>query len=323
MKRFFLSALLLAATSSFAATGDPALLTQVSDDAHAIERLAQVSKRGELPRDLVRRIVNEDIDQLRGKRSDGTYLYASFDRVESGRIQDDYTVQATSEDKAKIELKGQFVYRLVLEVPTRRLLVTKNRHIWVERIELEYIPQDNSVSKMQSIPIQAWLEPGTSKTFDFDEVGRQATVRVLARADKQHGYANVSLTLLKARVSDLPGSPYAELVANEKALLKALEAEDLSSIRNVAARVYEGIGLRQPAPMVASVPAPAPAPTTRSIDVIAPRPTSTGTAAAATAPSPDVYVELLSIEDLLTGTEPERREGTDRLHQLLRKLRPK
>jgi hypothetical protein len=316
MKRLSLFALLLAATSSFAATTDPSLLAQVSDDAHAIERLAQVSKRGEMPRDLVRRIVNEDIEQLRGKRSDGTYQYATFDRVEAGRIQDDFSVQATSEDKvAKIELKGQFVYRVLLEVPTRRLLVTHNRRVWVERVELEYIPQDNSISKTQSIPIQAWLEPGTSKTFDFDQVGRQATVRVLARADKLLGYSNVSLTLLKARVTDVADSPYADLVSNEKALLKALEADDLSSIRNVAARVYEGLNLRQP--MVASNTPP---PSSHSIDVIAPRPAAPETTAA---PSPEVYSELLAIEDLLTGTEPERREGTDRLHQLLRKLRPK
>jgi hypothetical protein len=321
MKRVTLFALMmLGAGVAFAATSDPVLLTQVADDARAIERLAQVSKRGELPRELVKRIVNEDIDQLRGKRSDGTYLYATFERVESGRIENDYSVQATAEDKvAKLELKGQFVYRLLVEVPNRRMLVTKNRHVWVERVELEYIPQNSSGSKIQSIPVQAWLDPGSSKTFDFDEVGRQATVRVLARGDKEQGYANVVLTLLKARVTDLPGSPYADMMANEKALLKALEADDLSSIRNVAARIHESLAGSRPQGFVTAEATPA----ARSIDVVAPRPSETPATATQATPNADVYVELLAIEDLLTGSESERREGTDKLHQLLRKLRPR
>ena len=35
----------------------------------------------------------------------------------------------------------------------------------------------------------------------------------------------------------------------------------------------------------------------------------------------DTLAELQAIEDLLTGTEVERRQGLDRLHQLLRRLR--
>jgi hypothetical protein len=36
---------------------------------------------------------------------------------------------------------------------------------------------------------------------------------------------------------------------------------------------------------------------------------------------PETLSELQAIEDLLTGTEAERRQGLDRLHQLVRKLR--
>jgi hypothetical protein len=39
-------------------------------------------------------------------------------------------------------------------------------------------------------------------------------------------------------------------------------------------------------------------------------------------PSVEVYMDLQAIEDLLTGTESEKREGLDRLHQLVRRLRP-
>jgi hypothetical protein len=36
----------------------------------------------------------------------------------------------------------------------------------------------------------------------------------------------------------------------------------------------------------------------------------------------EMHTELQLIEDLLTGSEAERREGLDRLHQLVRRTRP-
>ena len=39
------------------------------------------------------------------------------------------------------------------------------------------------------------------------------------------------------------------------------------------------------------------------------------------AASADIQGELQAIEDLMTGTEGERRQGVDRLHQLIRRLR--
>ena len=63
------------------------------------------------------------------------------------------------------------------------------------------------------------------------------------------------------------------------------------------------------------LPFPAPPP----VPVVA---TTSAPAASATALPAEAYGELQSIEDLLTGTDAERRQGLDRLHQLLRKIRP-
>src|SRR6202008_4399242 len=46
-------------------------VARVATDARVIDRVAEVS-RNDLPTDVLRRIVNEDIDLLRGKRADGT-----------------------------------------------------------------------------------------------------------------------------------------------------------------------------------------------------------------------------------------------------------
>jgi hypothetical protein len=47
----------------------------------------------------------------------------------------------------------------------------------------------------------------------------------------------------------------------------------------------------------------------------------TVTAATDTAAQVEMQTELQLIEDLLTGNEAERREGLDKLHQLIRKMR--
>ena len=286
-----------AATTLHAQT--PVPVARVSEDAKVVDRVAEVNKR-DLPRDLLRRIVNEDIDLLRGKRSDGTYQYAAYEKMEASRVTDSFSVDPEKKETV-LEVRGPFVYRLTLSAPSRRMLVTRNRRVWVDRVEIEYVPEKDPAKKSQIVNVGAWIEPGTSKNIDLDDIARQATVRVHAHADES-GYGNLVLTLIQARVFDDPHSPYADAVASEKAILRAIDHDDVASMRAMAQRIA---GTLQPS-AVASVPVkPAPA----SVDVVAPR------------ADPDLLAELQAIEDLLTGNETERRQGLDRLHQLVRRLR--
>jgi len=126
-------------------------------------------------------------------------------------------------------------------------------------------------------------------------------VRVYAHADDSYG--NLDLVLIQAKVFDDPASPYADAVASEKAILTAIDHNDVASIRAMAQRIA---GSMQPS--VAAVP-PIPPRPSATVDVSAPRADA------------EIYGELQSIEDLLTGSDSERRQGLDRLHQLVRKLR--
>ena len=285
---------------------------RVADDAIVLDRVAEVGKR-DMPRDLMKRIIAEDIDLLRGKRADGTYEYARYERIEAGRIDESFSIHPRENDDnlQKVELKGAFVYRLIVGSPSRRLVVTKNRRVWVERVELEYVPEGSSTTKTQSTPIEAWLDPGAVRPIDFPEIARQATARVFARADKQAGYGNLVLTLVQARVVDNPDSPYADAVASAKAVQRALENGDVASVRAMATRMRDTLRVSG---VTAVVTAPAPQPST------------TGRIAAPTTleptPTLEIYLELQAIEDLLTGQADERREGLDKLHQLVRRLRP-
>ncbi|HEX8411280.1 MAG TPA: hypothetical protein VF883_20640, partial [Thermoanaerobaculia bacterium] len=138
MKRLLI-ALLLATTIQ--AQEDVA--QRVADDATAIDRVAAASKR-DLPRDLLKRIIDEDVELLRGRRNDGTYQYATFERFDSGRISESFSVQHHGDRMEVLEIKGAYVYRVQIEVASRKLLVRKNRPVWIERVELEFLGERGS-----------------------------------------------------------------------------------------------------------------------------------------------------------------------------------
>jgi hypothetical protein len=286
-----IAAILFAVT----AATTPVPTAQIALDARVVDRVAEMSKR-DLPHDLLRRMLEADIELLRGKRSDGSYAYASHDRMEAGRREDSFSVEDPKKSM-RLELRGSWVYRLTIGVPSRRLLVTRNRHVFVERVEIEYLPEGGASTKVQTLDVNGWIEPGTSRNVDLDQIARQATARVYVHADPE-GYGNIGLALLEAKIFDNADSPYADAVSTAKAILRGIENDDVPSIRAMAQRLATDL---QPA--AAAVPA------TAAVEVTAPRAEA------------NIAADLQAIEDLLTGTETERRQGLDRLHQLLRRLR--
>ena len=100
-------------------------------------------------------------------------------------------------------------------------------------------------------------------------------------------------------------------MTNEKSILRAVDHDDVPAIRSLATRIIDATSVatsRTPGGHIEP-----------SIDIS----TLPAVAGGSRTPvvSPDVTVELQAIEDLLTGNESERRQGMDRMHQLLRRLR--
>lgn len=305
MKRLLLIALL--ATSAMA----QGPMSKVADDGLVIDRVGEASKR-DLPKDLLKRIVNEDIDLLRGKRPDGSYEYAKYERFEAARIAESFSINYRKDRMETVEVKGAWVYRVILEVPTRRLVVRRNRPVWIERIDAEFVPEGSTVAQRESFEVKAWLQPGEVRPFDLPAIAKQATVKVVATAEEKGGYANIDVSLVQARIVDATDSPYAEAVASAKAIQRALDNNDIQSMRTSARRMRTALGGTITTP-AATVPPLAPRPAVSEMTVTAPR-TDTATRL-------ELQTELQMIEDLLTGTEAERREGMDRLHQMIRRMR--
>jgi hypothetical protein len=184
------------------------------------------------------------------------------------------------------------------------MLVTRNRKVYLDHVDIDYIPiTPGAARKTQSVKIEEWIDAGQQRSVDFEAIAKEATVRVFAHADKSTGYGNLDLSLIEARVIDNADSPYADAVASAKAIQRALDHNDVSSIRAMAQRMYGDLVAKLPSSQVAVEE-------------------KSGNTATGQPGNPELLNELQSIEDLLTGTEAERREGLDRLHQLVRKLRP-
>jgi hypothetical protein len=300
MKKIFLALSIVVSV----AAGAQDVAQRVADDAIAIDRVGAASKR-DLPTDLLKRMIEEDIELLRGRRNDGSYQYASFERFDSGRISNSFSVQHHGDKMEVLEVKGAWVYRVMVEVPSRRLVVRKNRPVWVERVDVDYIAERGSSTERQSIEVKQWLKPGEFRPVDLPAIARQATVRVVTSVEKDAGYGNVEVSLVKARIVDNADSPYGDAVASAKAVQRALENNDVPSLRAMAQRMRSQLGggsVTRPSGSRVEVVAEAPA-------VLPPQ------------QDPAIREELQTIEDLLTGNEQERREGMDRLHQLIRRMR--
>ncbi len=142
------------------------------------------------------------------------------------------------------------------------------------------------------------------RPLDLPVIARQVTARVIATAEKEGGYGNVDVSLVQARIVDLPSSPYADAVTSAKSLLRALENNELAAIRTGAQRLRDSLG------------------GSGAVAVIAARPVAANNNTTVDRASQlELQTELQLIEDLLTGSEAERREGLDKLHQLIRRLR--
>jgi hypothetical protein len=322
MKKLGIVVLALLATPAFGqplTSGQVAPAERVGTDGLVIDRVAEVSKR-DLPTDLLRRMITDDLELLRGRRSDGSYDYATHERFEAGRVTNAYSIQPRSDKMQTVELKGDWVYRFVVEVPSRRMLVRKNRPIWIERAEVQYVPEGSTQAQQQTFDVKAWMQPGEVRPIDLPAIARQATVKLIATAEEKGGYGNVELALVQAKIVDKADSPYAEAVTYAKAVQRALDNGDIASLRSSAQRMRSALGgssatssITVSAPAIPVVARPAAPPPSSIASTAAPQDTATRV---------ELQAELQLIEDLLTGSESEKREGMDRLHQLVRRMRP-
>jgi hypothetical protein len=309
----FLAGALLAASLTAAEPELEAVSRSVHDDARTVQRISEVAGR-RIPQDVVSKILAEDLDLLRGRRDDGSYRFADYERSEEKRTIRRGAIRSTDENKLDwVDISGELSYRLVLEVPSRRMLVARNRRIWIERIELDYVPV-GGLRSTHTFPVERWIAPDGRLTFEFPQIAVKSTARIFARTDPADaGAATLEMSLLEPRLVDQLESPFYDDVQLVRSLLRHTERNDQPAIKKstdeLMARLAprgrpDASGEAQVETAMTALERPRSAIVQRSIDDRA------------------LFEELQTIQDLLTGFESERLDGMNRLHQLIRQLRP-
>ena len=194
------------------------------------------------------------------------------------------------------ELRAKNAFQLSIRVPTRRYLVVHNQPVHVEKVDLEYV-NEAGLRRFETIEVDQIIRSGDEKVVDIPEIATDVIATVYARSMGRT--ANLELALVLAQIVDNSDSPFFGAVQSVKLLQAAIERDDLSTTGTLSAALADRM-IHHGAP---GAPATRPAATVSPSDL-------------------DLLGELQAIEDLLTGTETERRDGLNLLHQLIRQLRP-
>lgn len=299
----FLAAGLVVAAQAAAQVDDREIARQVYEDAKVMRRIADVARR-DLPREVLQKIVDEDLDTLRGKISEYEYRYAAYARTEAGRKEERFTVKTNKEtpELESVEMKGDLAYRFRLQVPGRRMLVLGNRHVYVDRVELSYLPIGREAAVAASVDVKAWLEPGEERIIDVPQIARQATATVWASTDPGEK-GSLDVAVYRATLVDNPDSPFATVVRRIGVLDDAVRERDYRKLRNVADEMIALLETRAGTTAASRITALPPAPSSTQRD-------------------DDIYFELREIQVLMQGDEASRKEGLQRLARLVERLHP-
>src|SRR5436190_7558372 len=95
------------------ATADP-MNEMLSSDLRTIARVASVADDLDRSRQVLTAIVDSDIKTLRMPREDGSYKWASLQRVEGGRVKDEKSVEYvyTEKELRYVTVTGENGYRV-------------------------------------------------------------------------------------------------------------------------------------------------------------------------------------------------------------------
>lgn len=282
---------------------------RIYQDALVLQRIMQVSKK-EVPKDTLKAIAAETLEAVRGPRTDGTYTWANFARESAGTVTEGFPVEAKGKPTF-IRHRGEYVYRITLHVPTRRYVVRRNQKLLIERIDFDISPVGSDPAIVESMEVNEWMEPGAKREFELPAIARVARITVTAKTPEDGGTGGVELTLTKAKLVDDPRSPYARTAENLKSFLQRVEKGDRENLQTLSNLLASDPALVQAVDRIAEGPVPA-------------RDTAgaAGGESVAGLSRAELYIELQTIQDLLTGTPEERLKGMESLQQLSRKVRP-
>jgi outer membrane murein-binding lipoprotein Lpp len=306
-----LSALMIYAV--VAATTPDAKVDQVAADFRSLSRIAQLANNLNDSRQVMLAIVDNDLENLREKRPDETYRWASLQREEASRVKDQKSIERVSTEKElrEVTITAANAYRLEVSVPTKQSLFSSNNRVYVRNVLVDSTGFDGKISH-HDIPVDAWVSPGDSNGVALPEIGKnvKATVELGVESGDKRAVADVAL--LQAKLVDDPASAYFPVVQRLLKTREVLTQKDLN--RGFLKGTVDEALLSLPGEMDKRAAEQAAAAERRKQTAGA---IGTGDA------SPDVLAALQDIAHLLGGNLDDQTQARTKLQTLLDSLQPK
>jgi hypothetical protein len=204
-------------------------LALVATDLRALSRIAQLSSNLNDDRQVMLAMIDSDIENLRERRDDGTYRWASLQREEASRVKEEKAVERVQTEKElrEVTVTATNGYRVEVSVPTKRNLLSANNRVYVRNVLVDSTGFDGKVTH-QEIPVDAWVNPGDANGVALAEIGK--SVRATAELGVESGEkkAVATVAVLQAKLADDPTSPFFPAVKRLLQIRELSAAKDLN-----------------------------------------------------------------------------------------------
>ena len=297
---------------------DQAKLAGIAVDFKAIERIADLCEHFEACNPVIQKITEQNLEMLREARKDGSYRWASFQRVEARRSEKEIDINRvhSEQDLDVAEVTGKRAYSVVVSVPKKRGVFLANSKVFVRDITAEQTSADGTTTSKE-IPVGVWVNPGDSHTVPLDEISSSTRAKIRVGVSAGGTKAVASAALLQAGLVDDPLNPYHPAVKRFNAIAAIANEKNPSrgQLKTVAQEAY----LEVPGEMEKFTAA-------RDAKIalmkkLAETGEKAGTIALGDA-TPDVVHEIAEANKLLSGTVEQQAAGRALLEALVMKLSP-
>src|SRR6266566_8812471 len=138
-------------------------MDQVAADFRTLSRIAALASNLNDSRQVMLAIVDSDLENLRERRPDETYRWASLQREEASRVKDQKSIERVQTEKElrEVTLTAPNAYRVEVSVPTKQGIVTRNNRVYIRNVIVDATGFEGKVTHAD-IPVNQWVNPGDS-----------------------------------------------------------------------------------------------------------------------------------------------------------------
>src|SRR5256714_3070722 len=176
---------------------------QVDADFRALGRIASLSDNLRDNKQVMLAIVDNDLENLREKRPDETYRWASLQREEASRVKDQKSIERVQTEKElrEVTLTAPNAYRVEVSVPTKQSLVSRNNRVFIRNVIADSTGFDGKTTHHE-IPVNEWVNPGDAHGVALPEIDKTAKVLVELGVESADKHAVADVALLQAKLTD-------------------------------------------------------------------------------------------------------------------------